>query len=689
MLTKEALECIDMYNSFNVNIDIEEITYTRPKPPKNASEIINFGLPKEKRKFPFIDYEELLKKQHTDPDFPDFFKREWDRRKHGLYFYNGDQLEYVTGDHYMFLQYWVVDNDTVDEDGYAILKSQQPDFRDMNRDMFYFFDHCKKDPNCYGMLFIGRRRTAKTEMALSCGYWDSTSGERRKFYIQSKTGSDAEKCFNRLITSWKKLPYYWKPTDKGQSDVKEKLEFKRPKKTNTKTKQKDYGKELNSEIGIGSSVDTGLDGESATFILNDEIGKTEKRVANPKNRWYVNQKCLVRGSTIIGKAILTTTVEEVDSDNIQDLISLWEASNPNKKNAIGRTTSGLYRLFLPADLGFTGVYPDGTPMVDEWGYSNRELSRKFILADREGKLGRDLVDEKRRNPLSIDEALYVNNQNAVFSVERLRSQYSYNEKNAIAKNIRRGNLFWVNGIKWGTVDWRDDNNGRWERYIEPHIEERNRFTTVSLSKKPTQSFYVTGCDPVDHSGVRGRGSMAVAYTIAKPNVRTAITTKTPAMRYSFRHPDANMFYEDMIMQCLYYSSPFLAENQKYGVLNAFKDKGFDGFVMRDPLEKDYKTKMKNKGFNTTSKDNNEAMITLMQSYIMENVGYSPETESYGDFPYNDLISDLQNFDPHDRTKNDDSMAFMVTLVGASAQVSDFTQQKNYATFLPKPVRGRY
>lgn len=689
MINKDELDCIDIYNNFSREIDIEEVTYIRPEPPEDPKSIINYGKSKEERKFPFENYQELLEKKHTDPDFAEFIKREWDRRKNGLFFFNGDKLEYVTGDHYMFLQYWVVDNNTVDENGYAILKSQQPDFRDMNRDMFYFFDHCKRDPNCYGMLFIGRRRTAKTEMALSCGYFDATSGERRKFYIQSKTNSDAEKCFGRLITSWKKLPYYWKPTDKGQSDVKDRLEFKRPKKTNTKTKEKEYGKELNSEIAVGSSVETGLDGESATMILNDEIGKTEKRVADPKKRWYVNRKCLVRGSTIIGKAILTTTVEEVDSENVKELISLWEASNPRKRNKIGRTTSGLYRLFLPADYGFTGIYPDGTPMVDEWGYSNRELAKNYILADREGLTGRDLIDEKRKNPLTIDEALYVNNSESVFSIERLRSQFNYNEKEQTERNIRRGNLYWVNGMKWGTVAWADDESGRWQRYIEPHIEEQNKFTTLNLAKKPTQSFYVTGCDPVDHSGVRGRGSMAVAYTIAKPNPRTGVGTRTPAMRYSYRHPDANMFYEDMIMQCLYYSSPFLAENQKYGVLNAFKDKGFDGFAMFDPLEKDVKKKMKNKGFNTTSKDNNEAMITMMQSYIMENVGYSEESQSYGDFPYNELVYDLQNFDPHDRTKNDDSMAFMVALVGASAKPQEFVQKSNIMGILPQPTRGSF
>jgi hypothetical protein len=398
---------------------------------------------------------------------------------------------------------------------------------------------------------------------------------------------------------------------------------------------------------------------------------------------------LVRGSTIIGKAILTTTVEEVDSDNVQELISLWEASNPRKKNNIGRTASGLYRLFLPADFGFTGIYPDGTPMVDEWGYSNRELAKKYILADREGLRGKDLVDEKRKNPLSIDEALYVNNDNAIFSIERLRSQFSFNEREGIEGNIRRGNLYWVNGVKWGTVEWSDDPRGRWQRYIEPHIEERNKFIVSSGQKRPTQSHYITGCDPVDHSGTRGRGSMAVAYTISKPNVRTGVLRRIPVMRYAYRHLDANKFYEDMIMQSMYYSSPFLAENQKYGVINAFKDKGFDGFAMFDPLEKDPKKKMKNKGFNTTSKDNNEAMITYAQSYIMENIGYFEETQDYGEFPFQELISDLMSFDPYDRTKNDDSMAFMVALVGANAKPQEFTPRRNLSTILPTPTRGRY
>ena len=137
--------------------------------------------------------------------------------------------------------------------------------------------------------------------------------------------------------------------------------------------------------------------------------------------------------------------------------------------------------------------------------------------------------------------------------------------------------------------------------------------------------------------------------------------------YSARHLDPNMFYEDMIMMSIYYNSPFLAENQKYGVLNFFRDKGFQGYCMRDPTEKDMKRKLKNYGLPTTGNDMRNLLINQGKSFVMENVGYFPETNSYGRLDFRGLIKDMLKFDATNWTPHDDTVAFMIALCATMEQ----------------------
>ena len=694
-MTAEEIECSEIYRNFkrvrNLSKEIPECPFDfdikLPKPPKKET-ISNYGKPKEQRKFPYYNID-LIKKLPTDKA-SDFVKKELYKRKNGFWFFNGDELEYITGSHYMFLQYWTVEAKKKLDDGTFTREPSQPFFVDMQRDWYYAWDYVVKDNNSFGMIFLGRRRTAKTEMAISEGYWHATGGERRRFLIQSKTDVDGAVVLKKLVTAWQNMPYIWKPTDKGASDVRKKIEFREPTKRDSKNKQSDrhYKGILDSEIGYMSSSETALDGQSVSRILNDEVFKTPKKIADIKKRWEINQKCLVDGTDIIGKALLTSTVEEVDKDGIQHMIELSNESLPSTINpATSRTISGLYMCFFPAYYGLSGTY-NGTPLTDEWGYSNMKAAKEFLEQDRLGKTGKSLIDEKRRNPFTMEEAFYFDSKQEVFSQEPLQSQSRYNKAELVyEKKVRRGNFYWVNGVKWGDVAWRENDQGRWLRSEDSPEENKNRNRIVMNQKTPTGRMFYTGCDPVDHTATRdGTGSMPVAYTLAMPNpLVKGLKRKTVVCRYSYRHPDPNLFYEDMIMQCVYYNSLFLAENQKYGVLNYFKDKGFDGYCMYDPTESDLKRKMKNKGLPTTGGEMRNHLIRLGQAFVNENVGYLPDTNEYGRLDFEDLIKDLLIFNPTKWTPHDDTVAFLITLCAASEAAQSTITSTHIPQFLPKPL----
>ena len=72
----------------------------------------------------------------------------------GLWFYNNGVPTYITGSHYMFIQWSKIDV------GF-------PDYRDANRTFFIFWEACKNDKNSYGMCFLKNRRSGFSYMASS------------------------------------------------------------------------------------------------------------------------------------------------------------------------------------------------------------------------------------------------------------------------------------------------------------------------------------------------------------------------------------------------------------------------------------------------------------------------------------------------------------------------------------------
>src|SRR5574343_1302982 len=94
------------------------------------------------------------RRKEDDPPFYDerhaeYVKTEWDRRLNGCWFMNNGVPHYITGMHYMFMQWWQIDI------GY-------PRFRIPDMEYFYFLQYCIEDPDSMGMIEITKRRFGKT-----------------------------------------------------------------------------------------------------------------------------------------------------------------------------------------------------------------------------------------------------------------------------------------------------------------------------------------------------------------------------------------------------------------------------------------------------------------------------------------------------------------------------------------------
>ena len=84
----------------------------------------------------------------------DYIEGEFDKRELGYWFMNNGKPTYVTGAHYMYLQWTSIDV------GY-------PDYREANRILYIYWEACKADKRSFGMDYLKIRRSGFSFMSSS------------------------------------------------------------------------------------------------------------------------------------------------------------------------------------------------------------------------------------------------------------------------------------------------------------------------------------------------------------------------------------------------------------------------------------------------------------------------------------------------------------------------------------------
>jgi len=684
-MTSAEKECLKAYNGFKRIRDFSkeipncvwDMEIKLPAPPKNPASIANWGETKKKRKFPYHD-RDLIKEidnlPTSDQRRKSFIDEEWNRRQNGFWFYNGDKLEWINGHYYMTLQYWLIPIE--DQDG----ESANPKFVDMQRDLNLAIWWCKQDKDTTGLAYLGSRRSGKTVIGLSNGYWDTTERYNAICGIQSKTDPDAKGCLLKLVSSWQKLPQFLKPVDTGYTTVSRELLFAEPQRKDSKGKAREYKEVLNSKIVAFSSKETAMDGQRTTWQFQDEFGKREDSDAAKTQR--ITKICCVVNSKVVGFAFWATTVEELTKGGGEAAKIIWNDSDIKRKNKNGRTPSTMYRLFFPAEYGMF----EGDGFIDEWGYSDMKKAAEWIDREEEGQEGEALLDWKRKYPRNVNDCFSVPRSSNTYSQRKLFEQYLYNESKAgVEDPIVRGTFYWQGGIKDTEVIFKPDPDGRWLVAWHPPQEDRNRYELKSNQRWPTRDFCKTGCDPFSHAQTVEKGSEGASATILENHWKYPKMKMAWVCTYLHRPAHPTDFYEDMIMQCVYYSSPFLAENIKYDILEHFHRRGYDGFCLYNPLDPEWqKAWLKGqRGLATTHKDVREALMSITQAHIMDYIGHNEEDDSYGFCPFKDIIEQWQKFEPNNWTPYDMAVATGLALIATKKPKKAIELKFGKNDWLPK------
>lgn len=398
------------------------------------------------------------KKKDDAPDFFDedlesYKQQEWDRRLNGFWFMNAGKAVYITGMHYMFLMWWLIDI------GY-------PKYRVIDLEYFYFLQYCIEDPMSYGMIEVCKRRNGKTFRAGLFVVEYITRTKMTNAGIQSKTGADAKKVFGKAVVQpFKKLPRFFRPEYDMSLGVTPKTEM-RFQQTNIRGKKAEFNidkDELGSNIDFQSADPMAYDGQKVHRGFNDEFAKTVE--CNIYDRHEVLRYCVLDDEgNIIGKLLYSSTVEKLDSDKegVQDGAKLlWDESDHLSKQANDQTISGLYRFFMTALR---------SKNFDIYGEPNVEKTRSEIEANREAVKSnpRALSARKRKEPITIDEAFSSDSDKCIFNSENVDARKIHLRDNPVPKR----KYLYYRDEETQLVKWRDVVRGDGDFYWEgaPDLE---------------------------------------------------------------------------------------------------------------------------------------------------------------------------------------------------------------------------
>ena len=130
------------------------------------------------------------------------------------------------------------------------------------------------------------------------------------------------------------------------------------------------------------------------------------------------------------------------------------------------------------------------------------------------------------------------------------------------------------------------------------------------------------------------------------------------LEYIARPQTAEIFFEDVLMACVFYSMPILAENNKPRLLYYLKRRGYRGFSMNRPDKAWSKLSITEKeigGIPNSSEDIKQAHAAAIEMYIQEHVGNKGDGV-YGSIYFNETLLDWSKFDINKRTKFDASIS---------------------------------
>ena len=701
---------IDPNGTEGAHVESSGLLIVLPKKPKR-SEILFHDQPKELQLWQRLPMPEELQRIRSMDEwfekpaefrsrFRVYIEKEFQRRRDGVWFYNNGEPTYITGRHYMFLQWSKIDI------GY-------PSYLAFQSDIFIHMAACEVDPRCFGQLYTKCRRSGYTNICSAVLVDEASQVKEKLLGIQSKTGKDAQEniFMKKVVSIFRSYPFFFKPIQDGTTNPRMELAFREPSKRITKNNKTSYrGDALNTVINWKNTTNNAYDGEKLHMLYLDEAGKWEKPT-DIREAWRIERTCLIVGKRIVGKALVGSTVNPMNKGG-EEYRGLWQDSDPNERNNNGRTRSGLYRIFIPAYEALEGFFDKyGNAVIDNPpnhipGTTRRirfrgdiigidgevidQGSKSYLKNERESFKDdpSELNEIIRQFPFTEDEAFRDSIEGSLFNIGKIYQQIEHNDS-LYPNPIVKGNFVWR--TKDEEVVFSPDPNGRFHvAWLPPDHLRNNKADERGKRVPPNGHIGVGGVDSYDlDATVDGRGSKGALHMYNKFNMD--VPPNMFVVEYASRPDLASIFYEDVLMCAFFYGYPLLIENNKYGIARYFESRGYDGYLMDRPnhlKNPNASSNVRTKGIPSNSQDVIQSHAQAIEAYIHDHVGIRAESGEMGNMIFNRTLEDWISYKIEKRTKFDLTISSGLALLAAQKQKkkkpkASFQDKKFFRTYKPK------
>lgn len=681
-------------------------TYDYQLPPLPPKEEILYWDKKTKDQFwerENVDFEKA-NKTWTDEKKIQFSKRELNRRTHGIWFYNNGEPTYITGSHYFFLQYFLVPvpeeegTDFTSEEfqkwtqlvwSFADAGMMYPQYREYQKEFFYFLDLVAKDRYCEGGAVSKPRRVGITACFNADVMNLSMLKPQKKFSLMNKDRTDAiEVNYNPIKWNVERFPSL--KVSNGKEIFKPKVAKLHVTTTLFASPDDDKTDELNTSIAIKSTVENANDGMGTYRLIRDEVSKYPPEV-DISNMLFILRPVARVGTRQVGKIFFFGTSAEKDTTNFTHWNVIYWDSDYTARNG-DKTNSGLYKYFISGKYSLEGNVKDAngieTELFDRYGKCKEELA--IIEITNNIRPYRDAGDLQKVQSLRRQFPIYENDpfdstmQTNCFDSFRLniqRQAVEQKQKRVLSglddPFYTKGRLEWVvkdKEVKFSVQDPDHPNvNDNWIVYRLPQEQWKNKNYTDQygfLNPEDTSPHIVT-CDPIDYRNYIAQGSKPAILVGSMLDSSLPHGGMTVDARFLFRPNNPNDVIENMRMALIFWSAKGGVEtNKAWLAIDLIKGRD-DQQNQRPNYGRFLLTYDKNlKAFRQWRYGEKEIAGIFTgtgsaEGYVRDGNIYLKEPKSEGDIDRLQYLEDLEiikqlsNFDPTKTTKYDLAIAFLL------------------------------
>ena len=306
----------------------------------------------------------------------------------------------------------------------------------------------------------------------------------------------------------------------------------------------------------------------------------------------------------------------------------------------------------------------------------------------------------RQFPRTESHAFRDESKSSLFNLTKIYQQIDYNDSLVRDNVLTRGSFHWKDGKKDTEVIWTPDDRGRFLVSWIPAKQYMNNVVVKNGVKFPgNEHMGAFGCDPYDISGtVGGIGSNGALHGLTKYHMEDAPVNHF-FLEYIARPQTAEIFFEEILMACVFYGMPILAENNKPRLLYHLKNRGYRKFSINRPdrhMGKLSGTEEELGGIPNTSEAVKQAHASAIETYIEKHVGIDLEgtyrdNDLMGDMYFTKTLQEWARFDINNRTKFDaaisSGLAIMATQQGLYKEVKN--ESKISVNFARYNNSGKY